>query len=169
MRRSIVLFAGLLATILVVGSLPAAAYVDVGHDPDDSGSSYDIRSTVRGVQRGEHARRLRLVVDTYDEVFWPGSYVMIDVRLDARGGRAADATLHMWMMDMSGSGCELTKRSGPLLGRGRFRVLDATTVVCRVRVHPLHPTKTIRWKVVTRNPDTTRNAYDVAPNHGMYG
>jgi hypothetical protein len=160
MRRGALTLAGLVSVFLLASSLPAAAYMNVGYDPQDSDSE-DISSTALSVQRGEHARRLRVIVHTYDEAFWPDSYFSIDARLDARGGRAADATLHMWIMDMSGSGCELTTRSGRVLERGRFRSPDATTVVCRVRVHPLHPTKAIRWKVTIID--------DVAPDVGMYG
>ena len=166
MRRSALVLAGL-SVILLVGAMPAAAYVNVGYDPEDA-DSYDIRSTARSVQRGEHGRRLRLVVQTHDQAFEPGSWVRIDARLDATGGRAADATLNMWIIDMSGSGCELTTRSGRLLARGHFRSPGSTTVVCRVRVHPLHPTKAIRWKVTTAYGDG-EPVYDVAPNRGMYG
>lgn len=167
MRREVLSLAGLVVLLLIAGSLSAAAYVDVGYDADDA-DSYDIRSTARSVQRGEYSRRLRVAVHTYDEAFWPGSWVTIDAALDARGGPAADATLHMWIADMSGSGCELTTRSGRLLARGRLRSLDATTIVCRARVHPLHPTKAIRWKVTIANADG-EPVYDVAPNRGMYG
>lgn len=169
MRRSIVLLAGLLATVLVVGSLPAAAYVDVGYDPQDS-DTYDIRSTLRRVQRGKEARFLKIVVRTYGEDLGPGGWVSIDALLDAKKGRAADAILHMWIADMSGSGCELTKRAGGVLKVGHLRVAgsDHSAIACRVRTHRLHPDKAVRWRITITSLDGGP-AYDVAPDSGMYG
>src|SRR3989337_276449 len=105
-RRSLLLLAGLVAVILVVGSLPAAAYVDVGYDPQDS-DAYDIQSTVRRVQRGREGRVLKVFLHTYGDDLGPGSWVSIAARLDARGGRAADAILGIGIQDQSGSGCSL--------------------------------------------------------------
>lgn len=164
MRRGALVLAALVSLILVAGSLPAAAYVNVGYDPDDA-DIYDIRSTVRRVERGEHGRFLSLKVRTYDGSFAVDSYLHIDTRLDARGGRAADAVLSMWILDMSGSGCQLETRSGRVLKKGSFRS-NSHMVACRVPLHPLHPTKEIRWKVTTGSAP----AYiDVAPDVGMYG
>ena len=177
MRRGTLMVTGLVALVLVMGSLPAAAYVDVGYDPqgDNSGGMFDIRSTVRSVVQKAHGRYLRVAVRTYEADFRVDSWVYVDVRLDARGGRAADALLHMWILDMSGSGCRLETRSGRVLKNGAFHIVDynfeedqgSDTVSCRVLVRPLHPTKTIRWKVSTISGNG-EPVFDVAPNVGMY-
>jgi len=101
--------------ITLVGSLPAAAYVSTGYDPRDA-TAFDIRSTVRAVERGDHGRRLRIAV---------------------------------------------SKR----LKHGTLR-FSATAITCRVLVHPLHPTKAIRWNVAVGR--IGEEPYDVAPDHGMY-
>jgi hypothetical protein len=75
--------------------------------------------------------------------------------LDARGGRQADAVLHIWYLDMAGEGCELETRSSRLIRRGSLRFVGEPSediphyfgVSCRVPVHRLHPTKKIRWRV----------------------
>jgi hypothetical protein len=177
MRRRTLMVTGLVALILVIGSLPAAAYVDVGYDPqgDSDGGAYDIRSTVRSVVQEVHGRSLRVAIRTYEAAFAVGSWVYVDVRLDARDGRAADAIMHMWIADMSGSGCRLETRSGRVLKKGTFRIVDynfeedegSDTVSCRVPVRPLHPTKTIRWKVSTIYANG-EPVFDTAPNVGMY-
>lgn len=167
------------ALCLVVVPTPAAAYVDVGYDAEgdstEEGGAYDIRSSVRSVVRGPNHRNLRVATRTNDADFWPGSYVYIDAKLDARGGRAADAVLHAWILDMSGSGCQLESLSGRVLSRGRFRYVGEASegdpfdgVSCRVPVHSLHPTKAIRWnvRIIYGNGEPV---FDMAPNAGMYG
>ena len=184
MRRTGVILASVVGASLIIGSTSAAAYVDVGYDPQgdstNESGAYDIRSSVRSVVEGPHGQFLRVAARTNDADFWAGSYIYIDARLDARGGRAADAILHMWILDMSGSGCELQSRSGRLLRRGVLRFVGEPTqqedddadfyeaVACRVRVHRLHSTKPIRWNVsfIYGNGEPV---FDVAPNVGMYG
>ena len=170
-RRRIFGLVGLVTTILVATSLPAAAYVDKGYDPEDQPDSYDVRSTVRRVEQGKRGRYLKVVVRIYegqpplDQLDYVWS---MDVRLDSRGGRAADAILRLWSYDNAGSGCDLTKPSGRLLKHGRLRT-GPQFASCRVPVHPLHPRKRIRWRVaVTDNPGSQDPPVDVAPDVGMY-
>ena len=108
--------------------------------------------------------------------FWGGSWAYVDAKLDARGGRHADAVLHIWILDMGGQGCELQTRSGQLIRKGSLRFVGEPTedeiphyvgVSCRVPVHRLHPTKEIRWKVSTIYGNE-EPVFDVAPNEGMY-
>ena len=72
-------------------------------------------------------------------------------------GRPADAIMHVWSEDMSGSGCDLTTLSGRVLKHGRLRT-GAQYASCRVPVHPLQIRKRIRWKVGMSE--------DVAPRRG---
>ena len=89
MRRGALVLAGLVSLLLLGGSLPAAAYVDKGYDPkDQNGWPYDIRSTVRRVERGPRGRYLDVKVRIYGEGLSPGTWALgIEVRLDAKGGR----------------------------------------------------------------------------------
>lgn len=180
------LILGSMVTLLpVVASTPALGYEDVGYDaegdstadPDLYGAGmYDIRSSERRVVRGPNHRNLTVATRVSDRDFWGGSYVSVDAMLDARGGRQADAVLHIWMMDMSGNGCELQTRGGRLIRNGSLRFVGEPSgddpphyvgVSCRVPVHRLHPTKEIRWKVsiIYGNGEPV---FDVAPNEGMY-
>src|SRR5262245_40595228 len=107
-----------------MGAPPAVAYVDSGTDPEGDSTSetgaFDISSSTRSVVRGSHRRNLKITTRTYGPDFSIQSFIHIDARLDARGGRQADAVLHIWIEDMSGSGCQLQTRSGRLLGEGRL-------------------------------------------------
>lgn len=176
--RSISLMLGsVMALCLVMAPTSAAAYVDVGYDAEgdsmEEGGAYDIRSSVRSVVRGAHHRNLRVATRTRDADFWPGSYVYIGARLDARGGPAADAVLLAWILDMSGSGCQLESLSGRVLARGTFHYVGSEEgdsfdgISCSVPVHALHPTRTIRWKVsiIYGNGEPV---FDEAPDAGMY-
>ena len=100
----------------------------------------------------------------------------MDAMLDARGGPQADAVLHIWILDLSGNGCELQTRSGRLIRRGSLRFVGEPSgneipyydgVSCLVPVHRLHPTKEIRWKVSTISGNE-EPVFDTAPNEGMY-
>lgn len=180
-RRTRLVLGGVVAVVLGLGAGPAMAYVDSGADPGgdttDSGDSYDIRSTVRSVVQGPRRKNLRIGTRLYEPDFQPGSWVFVDAKLDARGGRQADAVLHLWILDMSGSGCELQTRSGRLIRRGSGRFVGEAVddegvphfigVSCRVPVHRLHATKDIRWKVTTIYGNG-EPVFDVAPNEGMY-
>ena len=182
MRRTSLILAGITVS-LVVSSTPVAAYVDVGHDPNGDSTSdtdvyvaaYDIRSSVRSVVHGQHGRYVRIATRTYDADFWVGSWIYVTARLDARGGRAADVILRVWILDMSGSGCQLETRSGRVLKTGVFRLVGESSedgrflgVTCRVPLHALRRTKAIRWKVLTVYGNG-EPGFDVAPNVGMYG
>jgi hypothetical protein len=177
MRRVAIILAGVVAFLLLLGPAPAAAYSDSGTDPqgDSAGpdGAYDISFSSRSVFEWQHRRSLRIKVRTYERDFWSGSYLFIDAKLDARGGREADAILHLWILDQSGSGCALLSRAGRLLKAGRFRITGnpdydefSNGVFCRVRVFRLHPTKAIRWKVRVLQPDSGPT-WDKAPNEGM--
>jgi hypothetical protein len=181
MRWTSLVLGSVVTLFLVVTSTLAVAYEDVGHDAEgdstEESGAYDLRSSVRSVVRGPNHRNLRVATRTYEADFWVGSYVYIDAKLDARGGLAADAILHAWILDMSGSGCQLESRSGRVLRRGTLRFLGEGEpsegdrfdgVSCRVPVHPLHPTKRIRWKVriIHGNGEPV---FDVAPDAAMYG
>ena len=169
MRRSIIVLVSLVGVILAT-SPPAIAYVDVGYDARDGGQGvYDIRSTSRIVEFGEQRRYLKVIVKIYDADFDTGSYISIDARLDANRGRPADAVVHMYIADMSGSGCDLRTAYGRRLERGKFRInRNHKAVSCRVPTYRLRPTKTIRWKVTVSYLGGSP-VYDVAPDVGMYG
>jgi len=166
MRSSL---AGLVALILIVGSLPAAASVDIGYDPDETDVTHmDIRSSVLRVEDGRNGRFLKVAARIFEEedpIYWG-----FTVRLDARGGRSADAVIDMEREDISGSGCRLETRSGRRLKDGVFRLsLNGLKVSCRVPLHPFHPTKAIRGKVISFSGLPGSDVSDVAPNRGMYG
>jgi hypothetical protein len=178
MRLTHLVLGSAIGITLIAVSTPAAAYSDAGFDPEgDSakydGVDYDISFTRRSVVQGE-GRTLKITTKTHDSVFWPGSWVYVDAKLDARGGRQADAVLSIWILEMSGSGCELQTLGGGLIRRGTFRFVGDPTeddtyfgVTCRVPVHRLHPTKAIRWKVRTIYGNG-EPVVDAAPNEGMY-
>jgi hypothetical protein len=169
MRRGALVLAGLVALILVVGSLPAAAYVDAGYGPQGDSRApsgdYDIRSTVRSVERGRQRRILEVEVRTYDGHLGPDAVLYIEVRLDAKGKRTWDARLGMSLNGGDPDGCGISARSGRFLGVGRLRFPDPESIACRVGVARLHPTKTIGWNVIIR---WGYDVYDVAPARGLY-
>jgi hypothetical protein len=175
-----------LIAVLAMGSTPAAAYVDSGADPEgdsefealEGPGNYDISFSTRSVVQGPQRKNLRIGTRVYDPDFWLGSWVFVDVKLDARGGQQADAVLHIWILDQSGNGCQLETRSGRLLRRGTLRFVGAPVenefghpsyfgVNCRVPVYRLHPTKAIRWKITTVYGNG-EPVFDTAPNEGMY-
>lgn len=163
-------------TAMSVPSVPASAageviYDDVGYDGSDPALSgvFDIRSTTRRLERGEEARYLVVTVAAAGE-FSLDHTIRIDARLDARGDPGVDGVVRMWMEDMSGSGCQLTTVGGRVLQKGRLRHPTATTLSCRVKVGALRPTKVIRWAVATSQAGGPwRDAYDTAPDAGMFG
>ena len=182
MRRTRLILGSIVA-VVVVGATPAAAYVDSGTDPqgDNTGRAdgvgeYDIRFTTRGVVQGPHRKNLIVGERTYEADFEAPSYVLAEVKLDARGGRRADAILEFWVLDLSGTGCELETRTGRLLRRGTFRFVARSGtsddghpqylgISCRVPVARLHPTKEIRWKISLSHGGV--DLFDKAPNEGM--
>jgi hypothetical protein len=182
MRGTDFIRGSVVAVVLAVGASPAMAYVDSGTDlqGDNSGAvdgvgDYDIRSTTRSVVQGPHRKNLRIGVRTYEADFQAPSYVIAEVKLDARGGRRADAILEIWVLDQSGTGCELETRTGRPLRRGTFQFIarsDASGedlpayfgIGCRVPVYRLHPTKEIRWRVSLTHGGA--EMFDRAPNEG---
>lgn len=174
-----------IAVPLLIGSTSAAAYVDSGFDPKGDSTDeidgypigYDISFTTRSVVQGPRRMNLRIGTRLHDPDFWVGAWVYVDARLDARGGRQADAVLHMWVLDMSGNGCELQTRGGRLIRKGTLRFVgereteDALShyvgVSCRVPVYGLHPTKEIRWKVIVTHGNG-EPVIDLAPNEAMF-
>ena len=180
MRRTRLILGSIVAVVLV-GASPASAYVDSGTDPEGDSThedSYDIDSTTRSVVQGARHRNLRITTRTYGSDFQLDSWAYIAAKVDSRGGRQADAVLRIWVLDLEGNGCELVTRSGRLLSRGILQFVseregsdDGTPehfgVSCRVPMHPLPATKTIRWKVSTISGNG-EPVFDVAPNEGMY-
>ena len=169
MCRTAVLSAGLGVFLVLATSLPAAAYVDVGYDPDDQpDGTYDIRSTSRRVEPAKHGRYLKVVVRIDDEdarsisSTTPGASTSESM---PEVDEPRDAILHLWSEDLSGSGCDVTTRSGRLLRHGSLGT-GATFARCRVPVHPLHPSKRIRWRVAMS--DSGGSVVDLAPDVGMY-
>ena len=75
------------------------AYVDSGTDPvGDSefeelqgAGDYDINFSTRSVVQGPRRKNLRIGTRVSEPDFWGGSWVYVDAKLDARGGRQADA------------------------------------------------------------------------------
>lgn len=170
MRRTIATLVGIVVTIFVA-SVPAAAYVDVGYDPRDQPEYLDVRSSVRRVDHLKHGRSLKVTVRIYEgdtPLNDPNHTWAFYFLLDARGGRAADALMHLWAADMSGAGCRLESRSGHVLKQGNLRTSEKAAS-CRVPVHALRPTKRIRWKIRTGFAFSPGFGAEVAPNVGMYG
>jgi hypothetical protein len=165
----------LLAVCVLIGVAPATATVidrDVGFDPNDVPAlpaiDPDIRSTTRKLTVQDGRRTLSLVVRFYDpQGWWP-----LWIRLDARGGPRVDHIVstfgdecYVWPKGRRHDGVEVRGdvRSGARGGR----------VVCRMPARLVSPTKSIRWKVLTKYPDGDPGdtfEVDHAPsNHGFYG
>lgn len=158
---------------------PSWPTTDSGTDPqgDSTGESdiYDIRFSKRAVVQLQQRRNLRIVTRLYEPDFGPGSWVNVDSMLDPRGGRRADAVLHIWILDMTGNGCELQTRSGQRIRRGTLRFVARPGkdergylgVSCHMPVYRLNATKRIRWRVTTIYGNG-EPVFDVAPREGMY-
>lgn len=160
----------LLWCLMSVFVLPgtAAAYVDRGTDPDDRAPvrfDPDIRATIRRVEPGEQRRKLAVVVRAYEDF---GFLWQIDVRLDARGGPAADTRMRLWNADTGGMGCEVWKcgHRGQAV-EGAF-ALSADRTRCSAPIGLIEPSKRIRWRLISEGYDEESET-DRAPDVGWYG
>lgn len=151
MRRSAALLIGMGTLWLVSVTGVAAAYEDTGSDPDDRAvlvHDPDIASTTRRVWTKEAGRFLSVLIRAYEEF---GIYWGIEARLDSKGGPRVDYTIRLYNADTGGAGCDLYRRTGfNHVARGHFRQAG-DEVRCRIRVRDLHPTKRIRWKLISES------------------
>ena len=152
MRRRIVSFALLSLLILPAGAGIAAGYEDTGYDPDDRAivaSDPDIASTTRRVWRKHSGRFLSIVLRAYEEF---GIYWRVKARLDSRGGPRVDYTLSLFNADHGGTGCNLYRRTDIVreLAAGHFQQ-SGDRASCGIRIRHLHPTKAVRWKLISES------------------
>jgi len=144
----------------------AAAYVSTGTDPSESGSSLDITGSTRRVWHAADGRRYLEIGVTFTE---SGSYFSIQARVDARGDEFADSIIYMF----SGDGASGGKTGCKVKHAGRFNPGALTFVLggitCRVRLHHLHPTKRVRWRLLGRPAYAYSDPLDHAPDKGWYG
>lgn len=131
-------------------------YVDTGYDPDDvpidEGSCCqqdpDVRSTTRKVATStKGGRSLFITFRAYEPL---EGYWTVHVLLDTRGGPRADAK-----MRLADSGVGPTRCGVRFLAQGPRRqgILQlprfGDRATCRVPLRWVHPSKRIRWKLVS--------------------
>jgi hypothetical protein len=170
MRRA---FLALLTVAIVMEAGPVLAYRDVGLDPEDAGGGFlDIRRSVRATGTDDAGRRwLRVGFRSNGEYafIW-----RVRVYLDSRDGPRFDYIMGLWEFDQSGGrGCAVHPRAGRPGKRveGTFRVNESDPekgVRCRVRLGAVHPTKRIRWRLVSIDPGPPPDVVDRAPNGGAF-
>ena len=163
MRRAFIVA---LSVALLVQAGAAYAYSDKGTDPEDAGGGFlDFRSSVRRVRTDEQGRRwLRIKFISYG----PYRYVWrVRVFLDSRGGPRYDYKMNMWDFDQSGRGCDVRPRAGRpgKLVSGMYWTDFKYWATCRVRLGAVHPTKRIRWRLVSIEENRSDpRVVDHAPN-----
>lgn len=159
---------GVMTTALVAIVAPAAqaAYSDVGYDPEDrtGPGDRDIRRSLRRVYPVEGRRALKIKIHTYEDLGW---WWWFDVYIDSRGGSRHDYVMQIVNGDMNGNSCGVARRGSDRYQEGRFRQAGTWTS-CRVPASKVHPTKRIRWRIVSREISAERPPLDRAPNHGWY-
>lgn len=133
-----------------------AVYKDTGYDPDDvpidAGSCCqqdpDVRSTTRKVATNTNGgRSLFITLRTFEALL---GYWTVQVFLDTRGGPHVDAKMRLHDSGLGPTRCgvrflaEGPRREGelvlPLLG---------SRATCRVPLRWVHPTKRIRWRLIS--------------------
>jgi hypothetical protein len=152
----------LAATLVIALVSPASAfgYRATGFDPNDRGGSRpDISSTSRKVWAGSNGHSyLTVTIRTYEAL---PSWFDARVGLDSRGGLLRDLRMHIWNNGADGHGCDVEARKGAFREHGRW-------ASCRVPLRYVHPTKRIRWKVLSLAGFDVGNP-DYAPNdRGWY-
>lgn len=168
MRRRLSRAALLALALVLLLPDPAWAYFDKGRDGKE-GAYVDVRSSTRTVWTASDGRRyLRVGIRTWNDLGPFGSYtfVRIRVRLDARGGKRADARMAIVVGDAASGHpayCAVRGHEGRLFWSDH-------RIACRVRTRWVRPTKRIRWKLTTEpyyeydpQPES-----DAAPDAGWY-
>ena len=152
----------LAATLVIALASPASAfgYRATGFDPNDRGGNRpDISSTSRKVWAASNGHSyLTVTIRTYEDLpSWFDALVV----LDSRGGPLRDLRMHIWDNGDDGHGCDVEGKEGAFRERGRW-------ASCRVPLRYVHPTKRIRWKVLSVAGFDVANP-DYAPNdRGWY-
>jgi hypothetical protein len=147
-----ILLAAATAAFLLVPAGNAAAYVDVGYDPNDRPMRLDpdVRRTVRFVGTKDGRRVLAISIFAFEDLtdWW-----QVVVRLDTRSGPLADHVMELWNWSGnpgSGRGCSLWRAGHERhQGRGAFRQVGERAR-CEVFIGRVRPTKVIRWKLTSR-------------------
>ncbi|HUP21079.1 MAG TPA: hypothetical protein VM778_14165 [Gemmatimonadota bacterium] len=149
-------------------SRAGAGYKDVGHDPDDRaivGHDPDIRRTSRRVYPTDRGRALKIKVHAYEEL---GLWWFMEILLDSRGGPEYDYEMHIINADLNGAFCVVQARREGHRQEGRFQQ-KRTWTACRVRAGFVHPTKRIRWRIVSESGDEEpESVTERAPDRGWY-
>jgi hypothetical protein len=130
-------------------------YKDTGYDPDDvpidAGSCCqqdpDVGSTTRKVANTNGGRSLFITFRTFEALL---GYWTVHVFLDTRGGPHVDAKMRLQDSGLGPFRCgvrflaEGPRRKGELI-----LPLSGSRATCRVPLRWVHPTKRIRWRLIS--------------------
>lgn len=163
----------MLIVALVVQATPAYAYWDVGRDPEDSGGGFlDLRRTVRVTRAAAVGSRWLTIKfrghGSQYQYIW-----RVKVYLDSRGDRRTDYIMTLAEFDQAPvNSCVVRPRPGrpgePVSGIFGVRDLE---VRCTVELSAVHPTKRIRWRLISIDWSSGRPRFvDHAPDgRAFYG
>jgi hypothetical protein len=144
---------GAVVAMVLLPSAATADYADTRFDPDDVSAPTDLRASTRRVLTSDSGRRvLKIVLFSYED--WPRypDYGRAYVKLDARGGPAADTRLVIQLGN--DLGCYIDGRAEvPDI------VVEGRRAACKYPMRWIGATKQIRWKVRTVYRNDTHPDY----------
>lgn len=143
-----------------------AEYEDTGYDPRDAAvpAEPDIVRTKRRAYSTGQGRALKIKFRAVEELGW---YWSVRVVIDSSGGPKRDYEMSIANLDNNGTFCYVSPKGEGQRQDGRFEQ-QGSWASCRVRAGFVHPTKRIRWWVVSRTIEEDPQAIDRAPNAGWY-